>query len=45
MGNSGYGGCSAGDPTTLIDPLLLTMLAISLLALALRRVRRGGRAK
>jgi len=45
MGNSGYGGCSAGDPTTLIDPLLLAMLAISLLALALQRVRLGARSK
>ena len=45
MGNSGYGGCSAGDPATLLDPLLLALLAASVLALALRRALRAARSK
>ncbi|MCX8004720.1 MAG: choice-of-anchor D domain-containing protein [Burkholderiaceae bacterium] len=37
--NLGYGGCSAGAPDQLFDPLLLAMLSVALLALARRRRR------
>ncbi len=38
--NVGYGGCSAGNPEQLFDPLLLALLVTSLLVLGHRRVRR-----